>query len=364
MKYNRYIFLLSIGLLAASCETEITIDLDDKDPVLVINSSIESDGDVHRIFVGESQDADYHEIEADRVSVSVNGASVAVTPIKDEYSYYSSEGITTRYRTSYGFEAAFKAGDVVRIEVDKAGAPSAVAECTVPKVPVIASVDTSRTLKAVDSEYERLSSDYDFEISPLLRDIKGEDSYYRMSLDVRYDIRAYREDGSYDDMESVSRGLTYDISREPILNGGRSSSSEEDFSLSDLFSVDNIFCLFTDEQFRDGEYKLRLSVPSYMFLSLPYFQFEDDYVNFDYKASAIVKVYSLSFLRYYYLRALENMDTWGTETSFLIEPTTLPSNVEGGMGFAAVDAVATFEIKDVQKGSFTLVYTDDELTGE
>ena len=51
---------------------------------------------------------------------------------------------------------------------------------------------------------------------------------------------------------------------------------------------------------------------------------------------------SLDFAQYHYLKALNNLETFGTEMSFLVEPTTLPSNVEGGLGFVGIETVTEF----------------------
>ena len=48
---------------------------------------------------------------------------------------------------------------------------------------------------------------------------------------------------------------------------------------------------------------------------------------------------SLDFTQYHYLKALNNLETFGTEVSFLVEPTTLPTNVEGGIGFVGIETV-------------------------
>lgn len=347
-------------ILAAACETKIVIPIDDKDPLLVVNAALESDGQVHRISVGESRNSEYKDIEADRVSVSINGVPVGVS-LETEKAYwtYSDEGEVAHLRPFYEFQAAFKPGDEVLIEVEKAGIPSASAEFTVPNAPLILSADTSRVWKTVESEYDSVAGDFDFEMRPLLRDVKGEDNYYRLALGVRYDFRAYREDGTFDDFVRVYSSSDLDASHDPVIGEGFSSSSSSEGSLSDIFSVENTYLLFSDDSFRDGQYRMRFSAPSYLFRSF-YFDEMGEYERVDYRASAIIKVYSISFLRYYYLRALANMENWGTETSFIIEPTTLPCNVRGGMGFAAVDAVATYEIKDVEKGSVTLIYTDPE----
>lgn len=48
---------------------------------------------------------------------------------------------------------------------------------------------------------------------------------------------------------------------------------------------------------------------------------------------------TLDFSQYHYLKALGNLETFGTEVSFLVEPTTLPSNVEGGLGFVGIETI-------------------------
>ena len=57
---------------------------------------------------------------------------------------------------------------------------------------------------------------------------------------------------------------------------------------------------------------------------------------------ATVQLRTLDLTQYHYLKALENLDTFGTEMNFLVEPTTLPSNVEGGLGFVGIETVAEY----------------------
>ena len=51
---------------------------------------------------------------------------------------------------------------------------------------------------------------------------------------------------------------------------------------------------------------------------------------------------SLDFTQYHYLKALTNLETYGTEMTFLVEPTTLPCNVEGGLGFVGIETITEF----------------------
>ena len=51
---------------------------------------------------------------------------------------------------------------------------------------------------------------------------------------------------------------------------------------------------------------------------------------------------SLDFAQYHYLKALNNLETFGTEMNFLVEPTTLPCNVEGGLGFVGIETITEF----------------------
>jgi hypothetical protein len=62
-----------------------------------------------------------------------------------------------------------------------------------------------------------------------------------------------------------------------------------------------------------------------------------------------VQLRSLDFSQYRYLKALENLDTFGTEMSFLVEPTTLPSNVEGGLGFVGLETVTEVPFYEITR---------------
>ena len=65
---------------------------------------------------------------------------------------------------------------------------------------------------------------------------------------------------------------------------------------------------------------------------------------------------TLDFTQYHYLKALNNLETFGTEVNFLVEPTTLPSNVEGGLGFVGIETIT-----EMQYAAFDREYGPEDM---
>ena len=133
--------------------------------------------------------------------------------------------------------------------------------------------------------------------------------------------------------------LDYETFHDLILEDGYSSGMGELFE--DMVPVNSTHC-FSDKLFKDSEATVRFYIPSYYFKNYYYFFYDADRIEINRFLRLSMKSFDRSF--YNYLRALNNMDTYGYDVSPIIEPTMLPNNVNGGMGIVSIAAESTVEM--------------------
>ena len=240
--------------------------------------------------------------------------------------------------TRYHFNAALHPGDAVRLEAAK-GSLNAYAELTVPEPASIVSLDTTQVVKTyVVHSYNGEEYTYESRILSVetgIRDIPGEDNYYY--LDVRREYAGTHhfldENGlpARPDSLSFDRETPYiETEHDPVLNDGYAASPGEDGLFSELFATNEMLC-FPDRLFQDGETVLHFSL----------YDNEaawTDATSADFDVSLSVSLQTIGRDYYNYLRAINNMETYGYNVSPIIEPTMLPNNVKGGYGMVSVSA--------------------------
>ena len=108
-----------------------------------------------------------------------------------------------------------------------------------------------------------------------------------------------------------------------------------------MVPVNSTHC-FSDKLFKDSEATVRFYIPSYYFKNYYYFFYDADRIEINRFFRLSMKSFDRSF--YNYLRAINNMATYGYDVSPIIEPTMLPNNVNGGMGIVSIAAESTVEM--------------------
>ena len=351
MKRIPYILAASLALL--SCTNTEYLDFEEIDPVLVLNAQMTSGEDVHDIYLSISRRSRITPATGGSVSVSLGGAAPqALTGTESEYGN----------SVIFPYEKELRSGDVLVINASCGGLKAA-CTLTVPDAPEVKDVSFEEDVPHATASSEGFfgfgySEDTPFwegyPFSPeawhllqiKLQDAPGRDDYYRLSLFVETTLTG--PDGN---SETHRQGSIWpDIKSDPVLSPASSGSGG---LIDELFSDSNSLMLFTDELFKDKEYTLKLYIPEYQLLYNRKYDGEwvwneetGEYTvsglpeGYSYSACIVARVHSISHDQYIYLKALGL-----NELSFLFsEPVSIPSNVEGGMGFAAVDAVREFRI--------------------
>lgn len=336
---RKIIPVLTLAFLAASCYEEILIPTEDKDPVLVMNAQMDNLETTHTVSLSRSLLSKVEPFPGARVNVYVNGtlAAEAVETV-EEYAWN---------RTAYQFEAAFNPGDEVRIEATK-DAFHVSSTVIVPPAVAVESLDTSSVRMTFLDE----SSDY-LQLKVRFKDLPG-DSWYGVDQRIS-DLWEYLdEEGNVIPGYFAYSGTKGHIETgfDPVISEGAGKTSGSD--LASLLSVENTYNCFSDSPIAGEECTLRVMTrPWSVYLpddrsweAVPK-ALDDNPGSYSILMKLPVRVRreccfrlrSMGFAQYHYLKALNNLETFGTEVNFLVEPTTLPTNVEGGLGFVGIETI-------------------------
>ena len=337
--------VLLLSTLVVSCYEEIILPSGNEEPVVVMNAQLNTAAATHEIHLSVSRNNRVWGLDGADVRVTVNEKTTfTATQVYDDYA--STPGYQP-WEQVYAFDADLKPGDEVRIEARK-DAYAVSATVTAPPAVTLSAIDTS----TVRMSYMDDVSDY-LQVKLSFRDLPG-DSWYRIDACTETEFAYLDEEGN--PVPEYSGTQTYwlypETGYDPVISEGGGKTGGLD--LAALLSADNTYNCFSDNGFRDQECTVRpLFYPYSVYGHYQWYIFPDldDYTNYQEIYETIshmpyrlhqrarVQVRTIDFGQYHYLKALQNLDTYGTEMTFLVEPTTLPSNVEGGLGFVGLDTV-------------------------
>ena len=204
----------ALTVLATACERYVDLKTEGPESILVMNGNLCSGDTLHTVYLSLSQVRNVEPVKSAVLKCYVNGKLVSET---DE--------VIERYGCgTVQFKADFGPGDEVKITVES-GSCMAETVSTVPSLPGISIVDTcSVTLKDGNALRAHLN----------IRDIKGEDNYYRLlayvdsdfwAEEVAPDVTEYTE-GQH--LESCSETKYIDNSEEGLLYRKIGTDKEQD----------------------------------------------------------------------------------------------------------------------------------------
>ncbi len=332
-------------LVAAGCEETIDIEIEDQEPLLVLNAQLSSDRTQHTVFLSLSTVSNVTAVKGADVKVSINGAA----PVKAVEQAEKTDEWNYRSYTGYLFEAELHPGDKVQLTASK-DSRSASCEVTLPPRINLMSADTSRVQVRTYENYTEES----FQLKVDFQDPE-EENYYRFSCVLESDVITTMKGGETF-LHPQHRTLRLDTSNDPVISEGLSTGSDNALS---FFKVDNSYAVFSDELFRGSRRTFRFSISPYALEDLIFPAVSADDPDWDWDQVSLIRsthrrlgvmLYSLDYVTYRYLKSLNNMETFGYEQQILIEPTTLPSNVEGGTGFVGAytaSEIIWFDLPDI-----------------
>ena len=314
---KKILFVLMTAALLAACDNPLEFNPASKADMLIVNGHLTTDEETHTVFVSVSHTEYVSMVKSGELRCYVNGSLVAKTTTLteiDSNSYYAEQG---EYFT---FKAPFKAGDVVRIEVDADGF-KAWNEQVVPAIPTVSRVDTVSVRQR--SDWGEVDNCYRFDTT--LKDVDPEESFFRMAILDHSDAVFYKNDVEIGKTSS-ERMVSFFADDDPILNEGH-------FDAGGFFEIgsSNQYGIITDNMFADASATLKPIVSKTMFGAIEYMD-EADSVKVS--PTAIVKVFGISKPYFYYFKALNSLRSGSTDLA--LEDVQIPDNIEGGIGFIGI----------------------------
>ena len=360
----KQITLLTILCLLAACENEIPYNPGGGQPVLVLNALLETgEHSTNCAFLYQSDGINIGKVDDDATLRLYINDVLAETPQevgKEELIPYNPEEWPSRdqyeeYLTNIGFKkfrlsTPLSPGDRIRIEATACnGTMHAVAETRAPSAPETFRVDTA-TVRLED--YREPHRRYLIHVT----DRPGERNYYRLDIRndflVRYQYYVHKTDENgnelkdeeghyiYTPKDSLARQdyISEIINREDmILTDGHVIHSQDEADNALFPRIENKYNIFSDAYFPDASATLKVYTSCY-----EDFRAKDPafpmYVNDleTYCTQTIrVRLLSLEADTYRYIQALNCLEDDDYDTA-LMEPVSLPCNVQGGIGFVGV----------------------------
>lgn len=365
MKLHLIIYIAVIGLFTA-CENEIPYTPGQQKPLLIMNALLNAGQTENLVYLHLGEGNSIGHINEATLSLYVNGKQTespqAISP-EEHYGYMQNQldkGAYEALLKSMRFKifrltTAFQPGDNIRLEATAEGGEYHVSSTvTVPQPIKSLQVDTCT---ALIRQWGSMRSHRQYHVT--LQDLPNEKNYYRLEIVNNKDFRCVTktasedENGDYimDENGNIIDIITKDtvvnyrytelINREDvILTDGNVVSSDDDENT--MFpTIDNKYNIFTDNRFSNSSATLKVYTPLY-----------DDnydilgslsYTRCYLKHTITVRLLSLPETYYRYLKALNCMDDDDYDES-LMEPISLPNNVEGGLGFVGVSSEIQYTI--------------------
>lgn len=318
---KKLLYMVSLMLGAGACMNKVPVDFGEVEPKLVMNAQLESQEGEQLIYLSESSQVSLKPVHGAEVTVYVDGKPLA-TAREVETEDISDKSMNA---AAYSFQGGFPVGSQVKVSAKK-GSWEAWAQADVLPPPSISAVDTLRTLEQeMAGEFEYTEEVFHVKIS--FKDLPG-DNYYQVG------VMAYKQVTLVDAQGETREKIYYENlpmsgGNDPVLGGAAAGMS--------IFDLGKTYLVFSDEMFRDQEYTLRLSVPAELLSSAP-LSWDQEFIPayFLTTTTLVPWLECISREEYDYMNALNNLENFGYTSQVIVEPTTIPSNVNGGLGFLAV----------------------------
>lgn len=335
--------LLISSLILSSCRTLVDIPQEDaRHDLTVIFAGSTAEGLAPQTLRISRTDFGQFKLKNDaEVSLTASGQSIPVLPATGE-----------RSKGRYTFSYAFRPGEEIALRVSEGGS-IVTARTTVPQEPQLLGFDVEEVREGdLESSYTHTYLRWRVRI----QDRVGENNFYRIT--ATQECLFEDVDSSEEIALSTTEPVVFDGKADPIISEGRpQTNAGSGFDIEEALggrSFTNIYTVFSDILFRDKEVEVKLKsdvrsyhsfVPYISHIGVPeganYFRHEVDGVlrKLRYKYHRYtLRLHATSEDMYEYLRALGRFEA-NSEGSPFITPVRLHSNISGGAGIFAVNAV-------------------------
>ncbi len=314
---KKIIYFLMISLLLTSCEKEIGQLTDYEPSRLVVNALITAQSDNQSLWIRQTGVTQVQEVHDAEVTLSLNDVT-----IMQQTGTFADSIPVPAYK--------FHPGDVIKLAVCKDDM-NATASTIVPNPVRITGIDTL-TVKAKRYSYSTVYEPHTryFVHLQLPENNIEEMQYFRVTIQKRIITPS-----SWQETDGVISNVTYKEDNDHILFGYWSdpalceteNADQENMSISFdwLEGMQNIYHLFRSTYFQDGQYTLRLDLPSPI-------------VSHGWAQEVRIKVYTINRVEYNYLQAIAAMKTLDSGTLYDSEP-GVTTNITGGAGIFSTSSV-------------------------
>lgn len=331
MKINISIVFSLFMVLISSCKNEIPFDIKENPPKLVMNAFINADSLTNYLYLNFTGHGSPGHVKDASLEIRVNGElREKLRPMDKKETNHLSQCMFKLSRT-------FLPGDLVRIDArTDDGMHHAWVEVGVPKpMPQIREVETQHVALR---HHGRIENCLRYKIT--LNDIPNERNFYRLIVDKRTEWVSWFEnrngwqwgnEGSKQKrsiITSIYHDYSYIFREDVVLTDGRpQSDAEEENGMFD--NVSNVYGVFDDSRFENSSYVMTV-------YNDPEPQAYNGINNkLSCKVDAVIRVLSITETEYYYLRALNIVDSDAFD-EVLNEAINYPSNVQGGTGLVSI----------------------------
>lgn len=366
IKLHLIICIAFAGLFMA-CENEIPYNPGQQNPQLIMNALLNAGQTENLVYLHLSEGNSIGRINEATLSLYVNDKQVESPQAISPEEYYGNmqnqldkgqyEALLKSMRFKiFRLTARLQPGDNIRLEATAEGGKYHVSsQVTVPRPLQSLQVDTCT---ALIRQWGSMRAHRQYRIT--LEDLPNEKNYYRLEIvnnkDFRCVIYTPNEDENGDYIKNENGDYIYTITKDTVVNyrytelinredviltDGHVTSSDDDENAMFPTNIENKYSIFTDNRFTNSSATLKVYTPLYddnydILQSL-------NYTRCYLKQNITVRVLSLPETYYRYLKALNCMDDEDYDEA-LMEPISLPSNVEGGLGFVGISSEIQYTI--------------------
>lgn len=366
IKLHLIICIAFAGLFMA-CENEIPYNPGQQNPQLIMNALLNAGQTENLVYLHLSEGNSIGRINEATLSLYVNDKQVESPQAISPEEYYGNmqnqldkgqyEALLKSMRFKiFRLTARLQPGDNIRLEATAEGGKYHVSsQVTVPRPLQSLQVDTCT---ALIRQWGSMRAHRQYRIT--LEDLPNEKNYYRLEIvnnkDFRCVIYTPNEDENGDYIKDENGDYIYTITKDTVVNyrytelinredviltDGHVTSSDDDENAMFPTNIENKYSIFTDNRFTNSSATLKVYTPLYddnydILQSL-------NYTRCYLKQNITVRVLSLPETYYRYLKALNCMDDEDYDEA-LMEPISLPSNVEGGLGFVGISSEIQYTI--------------------
>ena len=366
IKLHLIIYTAFVGLFMA-CENEIPYNPGQQNPQLIMNALLNAGQTENLVYLHLSEGNSIGRINEATLSLYVNDKQAESPQAISPEEYYGNmqnqldkgqyEALLKSMRFKiFRLTARLQPGDNIRLEATAEGGKYHVSsQVTVPRPLQSLQVDTCT---ALIRQWGSMRAHRQYRIT--LEDLPNEKNYYRLEIvnnkDFRCVIYTPNEDENGDYIKDEIGDYIYTITKDTVVNyrytelinredviltDGHVTSSDDDENAMFPTNIENKYSIFTDNRFTNSSATLKVYTPLYddnydILQSL-------NYTRCYLKQNITVRVLSLPETYYRYLKALNCMDDEDYDEA-LMEPISLPSNVEGGLGFVGISSEIQYTI--------------------